>query len=131
MAKETSNATNGAMYNALTLGTKITGKIEAEGDFRVDGEVEGDIICNGKVLIGQKAVINGTITCANAEIAGTVKGTINVSELLSLHATSIVLGEINTKIFVVQPNATFNGTCSMKQNKTFETISEKKKKDAE
>ncbi|MDR1585199.1 MAG: polymer-forming cytoskeletal protein [Prevotellaceae bacterium] len=114
MAKEQNNSNVGVFYNAVTQGTKITGRIEAEGDFRVDGEVEGDIICNGKVLIGQSALLNGNITCTNAEISGTVKGTLTISELLSLQSTSVVKGEIITKTLLIQPNAVFNGTCSIK-----------------
>ena len=45
MAKEIV-ANTGAMYNALTNGSKIVGKIIADSDFRIDGEVEGEIVCN-------------------------------------------------------------------------------------
>ena len=114
MAKEANNTNTGAIYNAITQGTKITGKIEVDGDFRVDGEIEGDIICNGKVIVGQKALLNGTITCANAEIGGTVNGNLTMSEVLLLQSTSVVTGDIKTKILTIQPNAVFNGSCSMK-----------------
>lgn len=113
MAKEQNNSNAGVFYNALTHGTKITGKIEAEGDFRIDGEIDGEIICNGKVLVGQHALLKGTITCANAEISGSVNGTLVISEILSLQATALIEGDIKTKTLVIQPGAVFNGTCSM------------------
>ena len=125
MAKEVNNITPGAIFNAITYGTKITGKVEVEGDFRVDGEVEGDIICNGKVILGQKALLNGTVTCTNAEISGTVNGKLTTSEMLSLQSTSVVNGDIKTKTLTIQPNAVFNGNCSMKQNEHWTTTSEK------
>ena len=113
MAKEVvTNA--GAMYNALTNGSKIVGKIFADTDFRIDGEVEGTITCNGKVVIGQKGYLKGSISCVNAEIIGTVDGDISVSETLSLRSTAIINGEVKTKLLMVEPNAVFNGTCSMK-----------------
>jgi len=113
MAKEVVSNT-GAMYNALTNGSKIVGKIFAETDFRIDGEVEGTITCNGKVVIGQKGYLKGSISCVNAEIIGTVEGDIVVSETLSLRSTGIINGEVRTKVLMVEPNAVFNGTCSMK-----------------
>ena len=113
MAKEVVSNT-GAMYNALTNGSKIVGKIFADSDFRIDGEVEGTITCNGKVVIGQKGYLKGSISCANAEIIGTVEGDIVVTETLSLRSTSIIRGEVRTKILMVEPNAVFDGTCSMK-----------------
>ena len=115
MAKEiVSNP--GAMYNALTNGSKIVGKIFADSDFRIDGEVEGTINCNGKVVIGQKGILKGSISCVNAEIVGTVEGDIIVSETLSLRGTAIIKGDVKTKILMVEPNAVFNGTCSMREN---------------
>lgn len=113
MAKEV--VTNsGAMYNALTHGSKIVGKIFADTDFRIDGEVEGTITCNGKVVIGQKGFLKGSISCVNAEIIGSVDGDITVTETLSLRGTAVIKGDVKTKVLMVEPNAVFNGTCSMK-----------------
>ncbi len=113
MAKEVVNNI-GAMYNALTNGSKIVGKIFADSDFRIDGEVEGTITCSGKVVIGQKGVLKGSISCTNAEIIGTVEGDIVVAETLSLRGTAVIIGDVKTKILMVEPNAVFNGTCSMR-----------------
>ncbi|HZK68081.1 MAG TPA: polymer-forming cytoskeletal protein [Paludibacter sp.] len=113
MAKEVVNNI-GAMYNALTNGSKIVGKIFADSDFRIDGEVEGTITCSGKVVIGQKGVLKGSISCTNAEIIGTVEGDIVVSETLSLRGTAVIKGDVKTKVLMVEPNAVFNGTCSMR-----------------
>ena len=113
MAKEVVTNT-GAMYNALTNGSKIVGKILADRDFRIDGEVEGDIICKGKVVIGQKGLLKGSISCVSAEVVGTVDGDIVVSETLSLRSTAFITGDVKTKILMVEPNAIFNGTCSMR-----------------
>lgn len=106
----------GSIYNALTYGSKIVGNIFADKDFRIDGEVQGDIHCNGKVVVGQSGILKGTITCVNAEIIGVVDGNINVVETLTIRATARFTGEVKTKSLMVEPNAVFNGTCSMKQN---------------
>jgi len=113
MAKDIVNNA-GAMYNALTNGSKIVGKIIADSDFRIDGEVEGDISCNGKLIIGQNGLLKGTINCVNAEIIGVVNGNITVSETLTLRSTAQIKGDVKTKILVVEPNAIFNGSCSMR-----------------
>ncbi|HJV78020.1 MAG TPA: polymer-forming cytoskeletal protein [Paludibacter sp.] len=115
MAKEVV-ANTGAMYNALTNGSKIVGEIFADSDFRIDGEVEGTITCNGKVVIGQKGFLKGSISCVNAEIIGTVEGDVVVTETLSLRGTAVIKGEVKTKVLMVEPNAVFNGACSMKDD---------------
>jgi len=114
MAKETTN-NSGAAYNFFTFGSVITGNISSENDFRVDGEVKGDMECKGKVVIGQTGIFKGKITCVNAEVIGNVQGNINASESLTLRSTANVTGDIRTKILIVEPNAVFNGNCSMKE----------------
>ena len=113
MAKDNSIG-SGSAYNALNNGSKIIGDIVADKDFRIDGEVQGSITCKGKVVVGQKGFLEGTIVCANAEIVGTVTGDITVSDTLTLRSTAIISGEVKTKTLVVEPQAVFNGTCSMK-----------------
>lgn len=115
MAKEV-NMNPGATYNALTSGSKIVGKIVADSDFRIDGEVEGEIICSGKVIVGQNGFLKGSISCVNAEIVGNVIGDIVVGESLTLRSTANIKGDVKTKILVVEPDAVFNGTCSMRDN---------------
>ena len=106
---------NENQLNVLTFGTKIVGKINAESDFRLDGEIEGDIVCKGKVVIGQRGLLKGSITCVNAEIIGKVLGNFNISETLTLRATAEINGDVKTKSLVVEPNAVFNGSCSMRE----------------
>ena len=49
----------GGLHNALAAGTTIKGNIITETDFRLDGKVEGDISCNGKIVIGPKGSVTG------------------------------------------------------------------------
>ena len=103
----------GSMYNSLTTGSKIIGTIVTDSDIRVDGTIEGDVKCAGKIVIGEKGRVLGTIDCQNAEIMGHVEGKITAKQSLALRATSQVKGEIQTQSLTVEPNAVFNGTCAM------------------
>ena len=69
----------GGLHNALAAGTTIKGNIITETDFRLDGKVEGDISCNGKIVIGPKGSVTGNIVSENAEILGEVDGSVKVS----------------------------------------------------
>ena len=53
----------GTLYNALTAGSKIIGTIIADSDIRIDGTIEGDLQCSGKVVISEKGKVKGTIDC--------------------------------------------------------------------
>jgi cytoskeletal protein CcmA (bactofilin family) len=104
---------SGLMFNALTQGSKIVGNISADSDFRIDGLIEGDLNCTGKVVIGEAGRVKGTIVCQNAEILGLMDGKIRCSQQLSLRSSGKIQGDVQTKTLIVEPGAVFNGTCSM------------------
>ena len=104
---------SGMMFNALTAGSKIVGNITADSDFRIDGLIEGEINCTGKIVIGEAGRVKGTISCQNAEILGLMDGKISCSQQLSLRASGKIQGDVHTKTLIVESGAQFNGTCSM------------------
>lgn len=104
---------SGSLYNSLTAGSKIVGTIVTDSNIRVDGTIEGDVKCTGKVVVGEKGTIIGTVVCDNAEIMGALDGKIEAKQSLALRATSRVKGEIHTKTLTVEPDAIFNGACVM------------------
>jgi cytoskeletal protein CcmA (bactofilin family) len=121
------NKDSGVIYNSLTHGSKIIGKIIADKDFRIDGEIDGEIICTGKVVIGAQGFLKGSIQCTFAEILGKIEGKIDVNDTLSLRENSVVIGDIKTKILVVEPKAILQGTVSMIQEKTNNEANQAKK----
>ena len=114
----------GLMFNALTAGSKIVGNISADSDFRIDGTIEGELKCTGKVVIGEAGKVKGTVVCQNAEILGLMDGKITCNQQLSLRASGKLQGEVQTKLLVVEPGAEFNGRRAMGSNAT--PIPEKK-----
>ena len=108
---------SGMMFNALTAGSKIVGNITADSDFRIDGLIEGEINCTGKIVIGEAGRVKGTIMCQNAEILGLMDDKISCSQQLSLRASGKIQGDVHTKTLIVEPGAQFNGTCSMGSDK--------------
>ncbi|MDR1543078.1 MAG: polymer-forming cytoskeletal protein [Prevotellaceae bacterium] len=102
---------NGSSHNMLAAGTKIVGSIITETDIRIDGELDGELICSNKVIVGTTGFIKGVITCNNAEVMGKIEGKITSSEVVSLKATANFQGDIVTKIISIEPNAVFTGTC--------------------
>ena len=110
MAKEVNT---GIGHNIIAQGTKIVGSITTNSDIRIDGELEGDLICKGKIVVGQQGNIKGNVDCTNAEVMGNINGKIIVSGTLSLKATSKIWGQIKTKILSIEPEAQFTGSREM------------------
>ena len=99
--------------NLIGAGTDIKGDIESAGDIRIDGTLKGNLRTKGKVVIGTTGLIKGEVYCRNSDVEGEVDGKINVQELLSLKATSIIHGDISAKRLAIEPGAKFTGNCNM------------------
>lgn len=111
MAKENNSETTSV--NLIGAGTIIEGDVTTNGDIRIDGSLKGSITVKGKLVIGVSGSIDGEAICQNADVSGTVKGKISVSELLSLKASAKLAGDIVTNKIAIEPGAVFSGTCSM------------------
>lgn len=106
-------SSNSGAINSIVKGTKLEGKIEANNDFRIDGEVVGSLNCTGKVIIGPTGKFDGEVVCENAVIEGQFSGMIKVRELLNVKITGKVTGDIDTNKLVVDSGAIFNVNCNM------------------
>ena len=111
----------GGLHNTLATGTTVKGNIITETDFRLDGQVEGDISCNVKIVVGPKGQVIGNIVSSNAEILGEVEGSVRVSEKLVLKATANIKGDVFAQSLEIEPNARFNGVCNMSPDTTKKT----------
>ncbi len=100
--------------NRIGQKTQIKGDIISEGDFRIDGALNGSVKTSGKVVIGKEGSITGKVECVNADIEGTFSGELLVSNILSLKATANIEGDVVVAKLAIEPGATFNATCNMR-----------------
>ncbi|MEQ9299250.1 MAG: polymer-forming cytoskeletal protein [Cyclobacteriaceae bacterium] len=104
---------SGGSSNIFGKGTVITGNLETYGNIRVEGKIIGDLKTKSKAVMGHSSNVEGNILAQNAEIAGQVMGTVEVSELLVLKPSAVINGDIITNKLIVESGATFNGGCKM------------------
>ena len=105
-----------SQQNTIAQGTIIEGDLKSEGDFRIEGVINGTLITKGKVVIGTTGLVEGSLSCNNADIEGKIKGKLVVLETLSLRASANVYGDVQTGKLAVEPGATFNANCQMKDS---------------
>lgn len=115
-SKDVTPYTTSGTHNILASGTRLKGEITSEEDFRIDGAIEGNIQCRGKIIVGQSGSVTGNINCTNIDLFGNVTGNIICSETVILKASSYLNGEIKTRVIEIEPGANFEGTCSMLNN---------------
>jgi len=108
----------GIAHNAISVGTFVKGDIVAEEDLRIDGRIEGNIECPGKIIIGPNAEILGDIYCNNIDLMGKINGNIEAKETVTLKSQVNFTGKITTKYLDIESGAVFNGNCIMKSEST-------------
>jgi cytoskeletal protein CcmA (bactofilin family) len=103
--------------NVIAKNTKIKGEIISDGDFRIDGFLEGELKTKGRVIIGGGGFVQGKIEATNADIEGKFSGQLHVEKTLTLKAVSNISGDVVVGKLSVEPGATFNASCIMKVTK--------------
>ncbi len=94
--------------------TQFKGTINAGGTVRIDGQVEGEIIAKGDIVIGETGMVKATIQARNATLAGTIHGNCDVTDKLELTPTAKLYGDITTGILIIGEGAVFKGACEMR-----------------
>jgi cytoskeletal protein CcmA (bactofilin family) len=94
-------------------GTKVEGKIRAEGTFRIDGRLDGHLQVNGLLLVGADAEIHAEVEAVTARVAGKIHGNLRAKESVELLQGSRLEGDVFAKCFRIEDGAFFQGNCHM------------------
>jgi cytoskeletal protein CcmA (bactofilin family) len=97
----------------ISSGVIVEGKLSSNGNVRIDGTVNGDITANGNLTIGNQGEVTGEVHAQIITVGGKISGTITAHEKIILESTSLLKGDIITKILVVEEGAVFEGKSSM------------------
>ena len=104
---------NNGQYSKIEKSTTLKGNIKSKTDIRIDGNVEGEVVTKGKVILGKESNVLGKILCANADIEGKFDGELTASGTLSLKSGSNVKGKVKIQKLIVESGSIFNANCSM------------------
>ena len=118
--------------NVIGKNTIIVGEIKSDGDFIIDGTLEGNLTIKGKVIIGAAGIVKGNISASTADIEGETSGQLKVIKTLTVKAMAKISGDVVVGKLSIEPGATFNASCVMKgfakeENKPDEKQSQSKK----
>ncbi len=104
----------GEMGAVLGRGSRFEGKLTFDGAVRIDGEFVGDVVSDGHLIVGDTAVLEGTISVGSALVSGTVHGTLRTRGLLELRRSARVKGDLEVETLTVEKGAFFEGTVKMR-----------------
>ncbi len=99
--------------NILGRDVEIQGEVRFQGDLIVDGRIEGRIISEGSLTIGEKANIKAEITCGSVIVQGKVEGNITATDRVEICALAEVSGDIKAGALSMEAGAVFVGSSAI------------------
>ncbi len=95
---------------------EIIGTIKSTGSIRLDGKLEGELLCGGNAILGKEAEIKGNITATSVSIEGKINGNILAKDKIEMKATATVNGDIKARRLSVEDGVTFVGRSEVNPN---------------
>jgi cytoskeletal protein CcmA (bactofilin family) len=93
----------------LSADITIQGAVTANGEVQIDGSIDGDVTC-GKLIVGERANINGAIKAASVLVRGKVVGRIEAQQV-ELMRSARVQGDIWHETVAIEAGAYLDGMC--------------------
>jgi cytoskeletal protein CcmA (bactofilin family) len=97
----------------LGKGCKIVGTLTFAGPAEIEGTIEGEIIAQDRLIIGESAIIKGKISGTEIIVKGDVNGDINANKRLSLRRPAKIVGNIGSNVLSIEEGVAFEGKCAM------------------
>lgn len=111
--KDSANINMDKIDTVIGRETEIKGTVTAKGVVRVDGKIEGHIVNQGDVVVGEGAVILAEIKARHVTVAGEIRGNITAEGKLEILGSGKVHGNIQVQNLVIGEGAVFRGKSEM------------------
>lgn len=93
----------------INEGCKITGLITGNGDFLINGEIDGDCDVQGTITLAQNGLWRGTIKANAVIVSGHIEGDIVASGSVEITASAKIMGTVTGEAIAVAEGAIVDG----------------------
>lgn len=93
----------------IAADVEITGTIKSSSGVRIEGKLDGELVCSADAVIGKSAVIKGNLSVNSVVIEGLIQGNIVAKDKIEMKATAKVHGDIQAKRLSVEDGVIFIG----------------------
>jgi cytoskeletal protein CcmA (bactofilin family) len=97
----------------LQEGVVVRGDLEAKGDVRLDGRLEGKVKVSERLTIGSSGHVVAEIDAKDVIVMGKVEGSIVATGRIELKKGAHIEGDIQSPILVVEEGVYFDGRSRM------------------
>ena len=112
-------ATQNGGTNVVNLGPRdsLHGRLEVQGDLKIQGNVEGELKASGDVTVDATGAVQASIEGSNVNVRGHVTGNVTAKRRLTLGGSGKLNGDVKVGRLTVEDGATLNGNVTMQSEK--------------
>lgn len=92
---------------------RFNGKYVSDRDLRIEGEAQGEIECQGTLIISPQARVRSAIKAHNVIVNGDYEGDVDCGGRFEIGSTGRVKGTVKTQVLVVKEGAHWEGSVTM------------------
>nr|WP_217911918.1 bactofilin BacM [Myxococcus sp. AM011] len=111
--EESVSQRSGEVHTLLGKGSEFEGKLTFEGQVRIDGKFQGQIITKDVLVIGDGAKVQAEIQAGTVIINGQVEGNVKATQIIELKTPGRVKGNLETPSLSMDKGVIFEGTLKM------------------
>jgi cytoskeletal protein CcmA (bactofilin family) len=105
------------MKNILSSDVEIKGNIKFTGELTFEGKLEGEVVGDGTLHLGDSAVITGDINATSVNVRGKINGNITAKEKVDIKTKAEVFGDVRASRLSVEEGVTMVGRTEVNPNK--------------
>jgi cytoskeletal protein CcmA (bactofilin family) len=103
--------------NILHNDVEIRGSLKCAGDLAFDGKIEGDLLTDGALDLGENTIIKGNVAAASAVVRGRINGNVVTKDRLEIKGRSELVGDIKAAKLVIEEGVSFVGRAEINPGK--------------
>jgi cytoskeletal protein CcmA (bactofilin family) len=103
------SSTKSNFTNVLSSDVSIVGSLKFTNDLVIDGNIDGEVVSDGNLTVGDKAEIKGEIRTRSVIVYGSIEGNIFVEKECVLRSTSRIQGDVSAGTLSIEAGARFSG----------------------
>jgi cytoskeletal protein CcmA (bactofilin family) len=104
-----SNAAGVEANNSLQSDVEIKGSLRADSDLFFNGKLEGEIIVQGVLTVGESAYIDGEVRAQSVNLVGRIHGSVTVVKFCRIYSSAQLIGDLRATRLIIEEGATFVG----------------------
>ncbi len=99
---------DGTETTIIAKDTKINGHIDTTCNLHIDGHLDGDIVSNGLVIVGESGLVKSDVVTEKLIVSGKIEGNI-IAKIVEILPSGSIIGNVTSEEFIIEKDGIFEG----------------------